>query len=223
MAFSWGTDPYRERQQPLFLSSLLGPVTTIAPPTGQIVDLKRAQKQCRVETDDDNDLLNDLIDEAAEFCSRYIYGGATLLTTTYTVPVRRWWAWGEELKLPYPPLQSVQSVTYEDPTGATQTLDPTTYEVLTPDRFPGAIRRAALTPTGGALLWYPMFAPLERWPITITFTAGFGDATQIPKMVRRAALLYIAEKYRNRGDAAADPNALKAAQDCLELAGYGSY
>lgn len=211
--------PYGAPSQPAFLPSLFGPVTVVTPPSGQLLTLAQAKRQCRVNESDcfDDAWFTDGIDEVTDWCARQIYGGVTLLTTTYSVPVRSWWGYGVELKLPYPPLRAVTSITYLDYAGTQQTLDGSYYEVLTPAKLPGSIRRAP-----NKIM--PAFQTLEKWPVTVIWTAGFGTAADVPKVIIRAAKLLLADAWRNRDEAAAaSQSAIEAANRLLDLAGTGSY
>lgn len=88
------------------------------------------------------------------------------------------------IELPVPPLISVESITYIDEVGQTQTLDPSTYRV-DPYSTPGRI------------------IPLQDWPklgtnysgITILFTAGYST---VPASVKNAMKLIIGSLYENR-------------------------
>lgn len=209
-------NPYREYRQATFWPSLLSPLTLVTPPSGQIVTLAQACRQCRIPEGFDDDMINDLIADATEVVERNIYGEAQMLTATYSVQVRHWWWFWTELKLPRPPLQSVVSITYVDPNGDTQTLGPSIYEVQAPWRQPGSVRRVP----------YQVFPALrlqEMWPITITFQAGYGTIDAVPRCVKRAALTWIASAYRNRGDTEVDERTWNAVQALLDQAGYGSY
>lgn len=90
------------------------------------------------------------------------------------------------LRLPLPPLQSVEAVTYLDADGVEQTLAPSTY-IVNPTGLAGQI-----TPAYG-----------ETWPVTrsqamavkVEFTCGY-DA--IPDDIQAAMLLLIGHLDQNR-------------------------
>jgi uncharacterized phiE125 gp8 family phage protein len=97
------------------------------------------------------------------------------------------------IELPYPPLQSITSITYYDAAGDLQTLDASTYQV---DIYhePGMVQPE----------------PDETWPdteldrlnaVTITFKAGYGDAgTDVPEPLRMAVRMGAAHLYEHRED-----------------------
>ena len=107
----------------------------------------------------------------------------------------------DRIRIPIPPLQAVQAVTYYDATNTLQTLSPSLYHVISP--YGGA---------GGLIL-----ASTASWPATydrpdavsIEFTAGYGAASAVPGPIKQAALLIAGDLYANRGD---DPAALVKAE-----------
>jgi len=96
-----------------------------------------------------------------------------------------------DLRLRISPVQAVSSVTYYDEDGVEQTLSSDKYEVDTTSYI------ARLRP-----------APDEIWPhtrrnkmhaITVTYTAGYGDAaSDVPETIRQAIALEVADMYVNR-------------------------
>jgi hypothetical protein len=95
------------------------------------------------------------------------------------------------IRLPKPPLISVDAVTYVDEDGNPQTLDPSQYFVNT-SGVRGEIARAFDVP------WPP-----TRWQqnaVTVDFTCGYGSASSnLPAIVRQAMRLLVEHYYNNRG------------------------
>lgn len=124
---------------------------------------------------------------------------------------------GGTIKLPKPPLVSVQSITYVEPSaGATLTLDPTTYLVDTTTE-PGRISPA-----------YGQVWPVTRWQVNaiqINYTCGYGSASQVPANFRRAIMLLVASWYENREAVSAIAmNPVPRSVDDLIIQGwYGEY
>lgn len=91
------------------------------------------------------------------------------------------------IKVPLPPLVSVESIKYLDADGVEQTL-PTTEYTVDVDNQPGWV------------------APVASWPTTfetinavrIRFVAGYGAAGKVPAAIRAAILLMVADLYENR-------------------------
>ena len=96
---------------------------------------------------------------------------------------------GGKIDLPFPTLQSVESIKYRDVTGALVTLDPSQYVVDNVSE-PGV-----LTP-----------APGTYWPDTqnttnavqISYTVGYGDASAVPAGIKSWILLRVGALYENR-------------------------
>lgn len=100
----------------------------------------------------------------------------------------------EPIELPMPPLQSVTSITYTDPSGATQTLDPSLYRVVIesgPKCQPGFV--------------LPVYG--QTWPtalndlavVTIRFSAGYGaTGASVPEGIRNWMLINVANLWENR-------------------------
>jgi uncharacterized phiE125 gp8 family phage protein len=94
------------------------------------------------------------------------------------------------IRLARPPVQSVASITYVDPLGETQTLDPATY-VLDAAATPPRIHLAydAEWPSTRA----------QRNAVTILFVAGYGDTpAAVPAPLRAAMKLMIGHWFANR-------------------------
>lgn len=120
------------------------------------------------------DRLIRLATETAEAITR-----RALLTQTWTLKGRDFPA-DDFILLPRPPLQSVTSITYVDPHGATQTLSSSDYTADT-THDPGRV-----------VLNYG-----ESWPsvrghhndVTITYVAGWTAAASVPQTIRQAILM----------------------------------
>lgn len=144
------------------------------------------------EVTDETDLLSGLLLAATEYAEKYVRRALTSRSFTlsldywpnvYNVP---WAIWPTELRLPVPPVTSIDSVTYVDNNGNRQTLDPSQYQ----SDLNG--KPARIWPAYG-----------QSWPTTryqqnsvqITFTAGFST---VPPSTRVAILLLAAHWYENR-------------------------
>jgi uncharacterized phiE125 gp8 family phage protein len=105
------------------------------------------------------------------------------------------WTWTLDrfeqfLHVPMSPLQSITSFQYVDPTGATQTVDPTIYVVDTNNIAPRI-----------GLVWGQIwpFTAFQINVVTIVFVAGFGpDATYVPEDIKTAIKMIAASWYENR-------------------------
>ncbi|MBF0358866.1 MAG: hypothetical protein HQL70_09680 [Magnetococcales bacterium] len=92
---------------------------------------------------------------------------------------------GSVIRLPLPPIQSVDSIKYVDLDGASQTLATDQYALT--DR---EVRPA-----------YNVSWPSTRVQpdaVTVTFTAGYGLAEDVPAAIKAAILLHIGSLYQVR-------------------------
>jgi uncharacterized phiE125 gp8 family phage protein len=155
-----------------------------SPPTGTVVSLDEAKAHLRVDSSDEDDLIQVLI-ETAQTQAENITGLRLLPQTV----VRRAWEL-EDLwfRLPEAPVSAVDGITYLDFSGDRQTLDPSLYVTALSGLRPQVSR-----------------AFLKVWPIHIcqlgsvevTLSCGFADG-ECPAPIRQAILLYVGDLYANR-------------------------
>jgi uncharacterized phiE125 gp8 family phage protein len=165
---------------------------TVAP-TSEPLSLAEAKLHLRVDSTDEDSLIESLIVAAREYVENRT--DRQLVTATYVLNLRtfpvclerneQWY----EIHLPKPPLQSVTSVTYVDLAGNTQTLSTGDYVVDNSQVI------------GRILPSYLQFWPVARdFPnsVTVTYVAGYGTAENIPEGIRAAMKLIIGHLYANR-------------------------
>lgn len=157
-------------------------MTTVrVPPTGSVeepVSLEEAKRHCRVDYDDEDELIGALISAAREHCevvTRLTLAPATWETRLVTFPAG-------PIALPHPPLLEVEGVRYVDAGGEEVELDADAYTVDT------------LTTPGTV-------APVGRWPaghdVRVRYRAGY-EGGQIPHAARQAILLLVGHWYEHR-------------------------
>jgi uncharacterized phiE125 gp8 family phage protein len=179
----------------------------ITPPTVEPLSLTDAKLHLRVDTSAEDVLITSLI-KACRYHLERQYGIA-LITQTLQLNLDffpYWWLWRGGSSNYYnwwldqtrytqlllrPPVQSITSVTYTDPAGNPQTLDPATYVLDTNNR------PARLVP-----------ALNKQWPATavgtinvaaVQFVAGYGAAdTAVPDDIKAAIKLMLGALYANR-------------------------
>ena len=95
-----------------------------------------------------------------------------------------------EIEIPKGNLQTTDSITYKDSAGATTILAVTEY--VTSIR--GILGK--VVPAYGKM--WPSFIPFPLDAIVITFTAGYGDAVDVPETVKQAMKLLISHWFANR-------------------------
>lgn len=154
-----------------------------AEPASEPLTLAEAQAHLKVEDDDDQGLITDCIVAARAHVEAMT--GSRLVTQTLTLQTDRW---DDLARLPTAPLSAVTAITYTDTDGTVQTLSTDVYEA----------RLAGLDPV--IVLKYGQTWPAIRTGslITLTVTAGYGDAADVPGPIRQAILLVIGDLYAFR-------------------------
>lgn len=154
-------------------------------PATEPVTLKELKQHCRIDTDDDDDLMIDYIRAAREFCETY--QARSYVTQTITAKLDRFC---NEITLPAPPLISVTSVSYTDTAGDSQTVSSSVYDVDTTSE-PGRIT-IAYNQT------WPTDVRLVTNAITIVYQAGYGAPSEVPDRMKQAIKFLAAHYYEHR-------------------------
>lgn len=153
--------------------------------TSDPVTLEATKAHLRVETMEDDALIEDQISHA----TRYIQDRQKrqLMQATYRYCVDYF---PGMIKVPRPPLSSVTSLKYYDTDGVLQTLvEDTDFEVDT-DAEPGRI-----------IPYYGTTWPTTRQrtkAVQLTYVAGYASAAVVPKPTVQAILLLVGHWYENR-------------------------
>lgn len=156
----------------------------ITPPASEPVSLVEAKAHLRVVGADDDALITSLISAARQ--SAESMTGRALMPQTWELALDEF---GDEIRLPMPPLVSVTSVQYTDADGATQTLAISGYHV---DDYSAPAR---LLPAYGTS-WPATRAQANA--IRIQYQAGYANSAAVPHEVKQWMLLRIGMLYENR-------------------------
>jgi len=164
---------------------ITGPLELVTPAAGQVVSLAEARAQLLWDSDDatQDQRITAAILVATRMCEQEISGHRQFLTATYNLPLIVW-PWTSILKLPRPPLRSVNAVTYYDTNGTLQTLAATYYLTQMPWRMPGQLERAPQQV-------FPPYQFDRRFPAAVNFSAGYAS----PTTVSGSTLTVLAETY----------------------------
>jgi uncharacterized phiE125 gp8 family phage protein len=152
--------------------------------TSQPVSLDEAKAHLRVDSADEDALIEALVEAAQAHVEQY----TGLYLAEQTVKLR---AWGFDLgasRLPAGPVSEVTSITYTDIDGTVQTLSPDLYVAILYGLSP------MISPAWG-----------QCWPahrcfpgsVVVTVTAGFAD-DECPAPIRQAILMIVGDLYANR-------------------------
>ena len=162
-------------------------LTQLSPPAAEPLTLADAKLHLRVDADitEDDGLIAALIVTARHQAEHRT--GRALVTQQWRLGLDRFA--DDSLELPLPKLQSAQSVTYLDSNGTRQTLANTEYDVITDELV-------------GRLL--PAFG--KTWPdcrirpgsVQVSYTCGYGAASDVPQSIKAWMLLAIGAWYENR-------------------------
>jgi uncharacterized phiE125 gp8 family phage protein len=168
------------------LSPQFSLVRVTAPATAPI-SLAEAKTQMRVESSDDDSIIQRLIDAAVAFVDVQGALGKAMITQT----------WGQWLSpnpstvyLSLGPVQSVSAIKYYDVDGALQTATLADFNVF------GTPNRISVSPKSG-----------RAWPVTqtrddaikIEYVIGYGStSSSVPETVRHALMMLVAHWYDMR-------------------------
>jgi uncharacterized phiE125 gp8 family phage protein len=149
-------------------------------PASEPVSLATLKTHLRVESDDENTLLNTYITAARSYVESYC--GVPLVTRSITAKCD---CFADFASVPMVPLGVVSGITYVDEAGAGQTLSTAVYEVRS-DGLDASI-----------VLKYGQQWPSIQAGSRITVATAVGYAT-VPEAIVAALLLLIAHWYENR-------------------------
>lgn len=173
------------------------PIRTVDP-ADTPVSLTEAKAHLRVDFDDDDDLITALIGVAVDHVDGWsgILGRA-LMTQTWRQDFN---CFRPSLRLPLAPAASITSITYLDPNGDQQTVDPANYALWADGAGP-----LVYFVTGFA---YPAIS-IEGKAVSVTYVAGYGDADAVPAPIKAAILLLVGQWYENREAAIIAPGTMQ--------------
>jgi uncharacterized phiE125 gp8 family phage protein len=159
-------------------------VTT--PPAEEPVTLTQAKAQLKVTDTTEDTLITRLITVARQMCEAD--SGRSFITQERTVKLDRFPC--GDIILPYGPVQDVDDFTYIDTAGVEQTLTVNTH--YKEDLHSDIARLRAVDS-------WPQ-AKDEMNSVTVVYTAGYGDAADVPECAKQAILQQLASLHQNRED-----------------------
>lgn len=156
-------------------------------PSEAPVSLDQAKLHLRIDGTAEDDNVTRLIKAATRNAEKITQ--RAFVTQRWALILDRFPDCRQPIKLPLPPLQTVEAIKYFDASGVEQTLDPADY---------------AVDPT--TLIGRVLPAYSKSWPATrcqpmavrIEFTAGYGAAASVEPDIVSALLLMIGHLDQNR-------------------------
>lgn len=160
----------------------------IAPAGERPVSVEQAKLWCRIDGDDEDELLADLVLAATNFVEEWL--GRSLLTQSWALTLD---AFGDQILLPRGPVQEITEVGYSDAAGADQVLSDNTYTLDAASDPQWLVRNSAAG-------WPATQAAINA--VRIRYSAGFGNnAAAVPGAIRVAIKQLVAIWYDDRGAA----------------------
>ncbi len=150
------------------------------------VTLEAAKAHLRIDADEEDALIEQLIVAARMFVERTL--GSALVTQSWSYFLD-FWPRGGCITLPLTPVQAVGAVKVHDGAGGSVTLDASAYAVDTLSVPARLVLRGAP----------PSVAARELNPFEVAFTAGYGDEPEdVPAPIRHAVALLVAHRFERR-------------------------
>lgn len=153
--------------------------------TTLVVSVNEAKKAARVDWDEEDDLIESYIKEAANA----VETDASICLMAQTWRLNLDWFPSWQIQIRKYPLASVSSITYTDTAGTTQTVSSSDYIVDTTS-FPPRV-----VPAEG--LYWPTCRDQPR-SVKVTFVAGVSSPSSVSPSARQAVLLHVAKRIRER-------------------------
>lgn len=163
----------------------------VAPPTIEPVTLEEAKSRLRIDGNDSDAMLSQLIREAREYCEDYCR--ISIMTQTWDVVYDRLPASAYRygvLYLPRPPVQSITAV-YGIDSGQENTINPSYYN---PD--------VSADPMGDPVPCRVFLKPeFPSYPgYRFRFVAGYTQPERVPGGIKNAIIRIVETMYSNPGD-----------------------
>jgi uncharacterized phiE125 gp8 family phage protein len=163
-------------------------LTLVTAPAEEPITLAEAKLHLRVSHAEEDALITRLIKSARRRCEAETR--RALVTQTWDLVLPEWPCEDRRIVVPLAPLQTITSVSYVDPAGATVVLPSGDYKVR--PGSPGLVMLRA------SKSWPSLTSDPD--PITVRFVAGYGAAAAVPESLLHGMLLLIGSGYEHRED-----------------------
>jgi len=156
------------------------------PPTAQPITLAEAKLHLRVDIDDEDLMIISLIDAATAACEHLM--GRAIMPQKWQVSECSFHP--GVIVLQRPTVTGIDSITYVDGNGDTQTLPPSAYRLII-----GSDYTAAVVPAWNAI-WPSVSAQVGS--VSVIFSCGYEDAGSVPGPIKSWIKLMVGALYKNR-------------------------
>lgn len=159
-------------------------ILVVTPPTIEPITYSEAKEQARIDIDAEQSLIESYISAARFYCEKI--QNKTYLTTTKKVIYD---GYNFPLKLPHPPIQSIDKVEFQQKDGTIVEWDASNYIADTSGKF-GWIRLAENYSVPDDLS--------DINTLQVTFIAGKSTADEVPANVEQSVKMLVAMWYEKR-------------------------
>ncbi len=168
-------------------------LTRTAPPASEPVSLADAKAHLRVDTSQDDTLIQGLIAAARQSAEEHLR--RALVTQNWRLTLDRFPRGAGEIELPRPPLVSVSAVTVYDVADTASPVPAADY-IVDATRAPGRILPRVGRP-------WPVVGRAAAG-VEIDYVAGYGAASAVPEAIRQGILMLLAHFHERREATIAD-------------------
>ena len=167
------------------MNNLQDKIKLTTAPSTEPISLSEAKAHMRVDFNNDDTYIENLIVAAREFCETM--QNRAYITQTWELALD---AFINNIELPNPPLQSVISMKYYDTSENEITLNSDDYFVDTYSE------KGTISLKHGKYWPSTQLRPLNG--VIIRYIAGYGNAATVPIKIKQAILMLVAHWYENR-------------------------
>ena len=164
------------------------------------VTVAEVKAHCRIDTDDDDTLIEGLIAAARRGIEKKIHRLIGVQTWEYSLG---WWPCGSDLAIPLVPLQSVERVAYTDKDYLETVLldlsaSPSSSSAVFGVHGMGLEYRPGFLRLKLDQVWPTTVQLAPGYPIVIQVTAGIPIGVDFPAPIKQAILMMVAHFYEHR-------------------------
>lgn len=156
-------------------------LSRVVAPASEPVTLEEAKRYLRVDMEDDDELIEDIITATRMHAENWLR--RSLITQSWLLGFENYKL--DSAALPMGPVQSITSVVVLGSDGDSQTMNTEAYYL--------SENKEVLHFWGG----------LIGFRLQVTYVAGYGDADDVPRPIKLGMLSHIAALYDGRGEAEA--------------------